>query len=58
MEVYVVQLLSLTKKVERQDGEVYVLSKILMKNEVVEVFESKAVYLQKLFEMIKEYENL
>ncbi|QHO24052.1 uncharacterized protein DS421_12g368900 [Arachis hypogaea] len=57
LEVMLDQLLSATKKVEGQDEETSVSSKILMKNEVEEAFEPVASFSQKLIEVIEEHET-
>ncbi|KAL4306590.1 hypothetical protein AHAS_Ahas16G0193500 [Arachis hypogaea] len=51
------QLVDLKEKVKEQEEEAYVLSKISMKNEVVEVFEPENAYLHKPLEMQREHEN-
>ncbi|KAL4306705.1 hypothetical protein AHAS_Ahas16G0205000 [Arachis hypogaea] len=45
------------EEVEEQEKEVPVSSEISIKNEVVEVFEPKISYPQRLIEVIEEHEN-
>ncbi|KAL4394074.1 hypothetical protein AHAS_Ahas02G0115600 [Arachis hypogaea] len=57
MEVHVAQLLSATKKVERQDGEAYVSSKILMKNEVEEALDPELLHSQEPLEVTMKHKD-
>ena len=57
MEVHVAQLLSATKKVERQDGAAYVSSKILMKNEVEEAFDPELLHSQEPLEVTMKHKD-
>ncbi|KAL4391250.1 hypothetical protein AHAS_Ahas03G0226300 [Arachis hypogaea] len=57
MEVHTAQLLIATKKVERQDEEASVSSKILMKNEVEEAFDPELLHSQKPLEVTMKHKD-
>ncbi|KAL4373240.1 uncharacterized protein DS421_5g144070 [Arachis hypogaea] len=57
MEVHVAHLLSATKKVERQDEEASVSSKVLMKNEVEEAFDPELLHSQEPLEVTMKHKD-
>ncbi|QHO46651.1 uncharacterized protein DS421_6g189410 [Arachis hypogaea] len=57
MEVHVAHLLSATKKVEGQDEEASVSSKVLMKNEVEEAFDPELLHSQEPLEVTMKHKD-